>query len=210
MTASTAGPFRSWCGIIQCECNTTASICSKIDYKVCQPPLNANLEKGVFETNENNIKTMKCKSLYKYPCSLGKFRWVKLLTLSCLYYSPNGKYFMNPMKKRTRHRLIWWLVLQPYVELARAMPGRFRGDTYKRTKLWVYFRPNHWTCRSSFRALGRDEWHTALELSSRMPPFGNHIVDSLWPMWSRAWALSEMNQMVFLVKLAAVLADRIN
>lgn len=44
--------------------------------------------------------------------------------------------------QEARHRGTGSLVLRPYVELARVMPGRFEGDTYKRMKLWVYFRPN--------------------------------------------------------------------
>lgn len=30
----------------------------------------------------------------------------------------------------------------------RVMPRSFRGDTYERTKLWVYFRPNHELARA--------------------------------------------------------------
>lgn len=56
----------------------------------------------------------------------------------------------------------------------------------------------------------QEEWHTALELSFRMPPFGKHIVGSPWRMGGCAWTLSEMDQMVCLVKLADVLTVIVN
>lgn len=89
------------------------------------------------------------------------------------------------------------------------MLGSFGGGTYKRVKLRAYFKSNHeLASSSSLRAPGREGWHTALELSWRMPPFGNQTVGSSWPVRSCAWGLSEMNQMVFLAKLADVLAVR--
>lgn len=43
--------------------------------------------------------------MYTPSSPLGKFRLIKLLTLHCLYFSPNGKYFMTSMKKGARQML---------------------------------------------------------------------------------------------------------
>lgn len=100
--------------------------------------------------------------------------------------------------------------LLKFILVIRVMPGSFGGDTYKRTKLWVYFRPSHELAGAD---LGHQEERNGTLpciLSSRMLPFGNCIVGSPWPMYGEARALSEMSQMVFLVKLADVFAIRIN
>lgn len=55
--------------------------------KVCQPPLNANLGKGICETHENNTKLSSaklCTNMHTPSSPLGKLRLAKLLTLQCL------------------------------------------------------------------------------------------------------------------------------
>lgn len=63
----------------------------------------------------------------------------------------------------------------------RVMPRSFGGDTYKRTKLWVGFRPN---CELAGAALGRWGERMAHCLGAVIleAPFGDHIVGSPGPM----------------------------